>query len=183
MPQLREVLRHVDHQPTKAEVPSRDVPQTPTREYFPERPGVVADNRSNSPRHQCRGAIRMVENPETPSGSRIPGKPSHVEFGKESRRTVVEGSRASTNKRLQVVVHGSQSGGCLRKLDEPFDAQVRRFQDRDDLRECLLPGMLGRISPRACEGWKREAVVRNSRSMSKIKLEPCKRCRFGISLQ
>lgn len=183
MSQLHEILCQVDYQPTEAEVCKHEVPKTCTREYFYDSVGVVDGDRSDSSPHRCRATIRMVHNPETRGGSPISGKPSHVESGKESRRTVAEGRRAPINKKLQVAVHESQSGACLRKLNEPLDAQIIRFQDRDDLRECLLPGMLGRISPRACEGWKREATARNSRAMSKIKLEPCKRCRFGVSLQ
>lgn len=57
--------------------------------------------------------------------------------------------------------------------------QVQLFQERGDLRRCLLPGMLSRISPEACEGWQRRIWSRSSRMLAKIKLEPCTRCYYG----
>jgi hypothetical protein len=64
--------------------------------------------------------------------------------------------------------------------DESLAAQIRRFRERTDLRECLLPGMVGRISPKACQGWQRQASVRNSRVLAKIKLGSCKNCQYAL---
>jgi hypothetical protein len=66
---------------------------------------------------------------------------------------------------------------------ESFSAQIRKFKERADLRECLLPGILGGVSPEACTGWQRQSSVRGSKALAKIKLEPCKKCRFGYLAQ
>lgn len=65
-----------------------------------------------------------------------------------------------------------------RSDNDSLDAQIRRFKQREDLRECLLPGMLSGISPQACEGWQRQATARTGRFIAKIKLGPCKECRY-----
>lgn len=54
--------------------------------------------------------------------------------------------------------------------------QIRSFQERADLRECRLPGMLSRISRQACEGWQRQTGLYSSQILAKIKLNPCTRC-------
>lgn len=54
--------------------------------------------------------------------------------------------------------------------------QIRSFQERADLRECRLPGMLGRISRQACEGWQRQTGLHSSQILAKIKLNPCTKC-------
>jgi hypothetical protein len=68
--------------------------------------------------------------------------------------------------------HSGKDGECRA-------AQVELFQERGDLRKCLLPGMVSRISPEACEGWQRRVWGRSSRILAKIKLEPCTRCYYG----
>ena len=54
--------------------------------------------------------------------------------------------------------------------------QIRSFQERADLRECRLPGMLSRISRQACEGWQRQTGLHSSQILARIKLNPCTRC-------
>jgi hypothetical protein len=61
---------------------------------------------------------------------------------------------------------------------DSLDTQIRIFKQREDLRECLLPGMISGISQKACEGWQRQATGRSSRFMAKIKLGPCKNCKY-----
>jgi len=81
---------------------------------------------------------------------------------------------------------GSQSichkvSGCLpRDKDEnqPFATQIRIFQEREDLRECLIPGMVSGISQKACEGWRHQSTARSSRFLAKIKLGPCRDCKY-----
>ncbi len=59
-----------------------------------------------------------------------------------------------------------------------LDAQIRIFKEREDLRECLIPGMVSGISQKACEGWRRQATARSARCLAKIKLGPCKDCKY-----
>jgi hypothetical protein len=63
---------------------------------------------------------------------------------------------------------------------ESVAAQIRSFQERADLRECLLPGMLSRVSRKACEGWQKQATVRTSRVLAKMKRDSCKRCQYRL---
>jgi hypothetical protein len=65
-----------------------------------------------------------------------------------------------------------------RNEEDSVSSQIRIFKEREDLRECLLPGMVGKISQKACEGWRRQATASSARFMSKIKLGPCKDCRY-----
>ena len=62
--------------------------------------------------------------------------------------------------------------------NDSLDAQIRIFKEREDLRECLIPGMVSGISQKACEGWQRQATARSARFMAKIKLGPCKDCKY-----
>ncbi len=62
--------------------------------------------------------------------------------------------------------------------NDSLDAQIRIFKKREDLRECLIPGMVSGISQKACEGWRRQAMARFARFMAKIKLGPCKDCKY-----
>jgi hypothetical protein len=61
---------------------------------------------------------------------------------------------------------------------DSLGAQIRKFKEREDLRECLIPGMVGGISQKACEGWRRQTTARSARLMAKIKLGPCKDCKY-----
>jgi hypothetical protein len=63
---------------------------------------------------------------------------------------------------------------------ETLAAQVQSFQERPDLHACLLPGMLSKISPAACEGWQRQATHRTSRLMAKMKLDSCQNCPYRL---
>jgi len=65
-----------------------------------------------------------------------------------------------------------------RAEDDTLAVQIRQFQARPDLRECLLPVILGGVSRKACEGWQRQATARTSRFLAKIKLGPCKGCKY-----
>lgn len=64
------------------------------------------------------------------------------------------------------------------KDGESLDAQIRLFKEREDLRECLIPGMVSGISQKACEGWQRQTTSRSARYMANIKLGPCKDCKY-----
>lgn len=66
------------------------------------------------------------------------------------------------------------------KQVESVADQIRRFQENADLRECLLPGMLSKISRKACEGWQRQTTARSSSLMAKIKLDPCRSCQYFL---
>jgi hypothetical protein len=62
--------------------------------------------------------------------------------------------------------------------NDSLDAQISIFKEREDLRDCLIPGMVSGISQRACVGWRRQTTARSSRFMARIKLGPCKDCKY-----
>ena len=62
--------------------------------------------------------------------------------------------------------------------NDNLDAQIRIFKEREDLRECRIPGMVSGISQEACEGWRRQATGRYARFPAKIKLGLCKDCKY-----
>ena len=63
--------------------------------------------------------------------------------------------------------------------NDNLDAQIRIFKEREDLRECRIPGMISGISQKACEGWRRQATGRYARFPAKIKLGLCKDCKYS----
>ena len=63
--------------------------------------------------------------------------------------------------------------------NDDVDGQISTFKDREDLRECLIPGMVSGISQKACEGWRRQTTASSARFLAKIKLGPCKDCRYS----
>ena len=111
-----------------------------------------------------------------------------------------ERNRAETNKKLKLSIMAQTSASeqqrhsqarsrsirhkvfCRLPLgqneNDSLDAQIRIFKQREDLRECLMPGMVSGISQKACEGWQRQATSRSARFLAKIKLGPCKDCKY-----
>ncbi len=84
-------------------------------------------------------------------------------------------SRSIPHKVLRRLPPVKEETACL-------DAQIRNFKERKDLRECLIPGMVSGISQKACEGWRRQTTAHSSRLMAKIKLGPCKDCKYSSAL-
>lgn len=62
--------------------------------------------------------------------------------------------------------------------NDSLDAQIRMFKEREDLRKCLIPGMVSGMSQKACEGRQRQITARSARFMAKIKLGQCKDCKY-----
>ncbi len=62
--------------------------------------------------------------------------------------------------------------------NDNLDDQIRLFKEQEDLRECLIPGMVSGISQKACEGWRRQATARYARYLAKVKLDLCKDCKY-----
>jgi hypothetical protein len=62
--------------------------------------------------------------------------------------------------------------------NDSLDAQIRIFKEKEDLRECLIPGMVSGVSKKACEGWRRQAIARSAGFLARIKLGPCKDCKY-----
>jgi hypothetical protein len=89
-------------------------------------------------------------------------------------------ARVRVNRRNAVANAEAQYAQRPTAAPESVDAQIRKFMERPDLRNCCLPGMISRISRQACEGWQRQSRNRASKLTVKIKLDPCRKCRFYI---
>ncbi len=127
-----------------------------------------------------RGSIlQIVRKSSTGSDRSAAQRTSRLKSPKSARASVLGTCKGSEIGRISAPRHESESARPLQEQSESVAAQIRRFQERADLRECLLPGMLGRISRKACEGWQRQASVRNSRMLAKIKLASCKGCPYA----
>lgn len=79
--------------------------------------------------------------------------------------------------------HDISSVQVAKRKEETLAAEIQRFQERPDLHACLLPGMLSKISPNACEGWQRQATHRTSRVMAKMKLDSCRNCPYRLQAE
>lgn len=138
--------------------------------------GTCQENTCNQPdRTQSRrnSILWMVRNPRT-NGLRPAAKKN---TGLISSRTA---RGRSDCVRVSIPRQEANSPRPREKTDESVSTQIKRFQGREDLRECLLPGMLSKISQKACEGWQRQASVRTSRVLARMKLDPCKRCQYRL---
>jgi hypothetical protein len=94
-------------------------------------------------------------------------------------QTSTSGRQGHTHARSRSVRH---KAFCRLPLgqneNDSLDAQIRIFKEREDLRKCLIPGMVSGMSQKACEGWQRQATSRSARFLAKIKLGPCKDCKY-----
>jgi len=133
----------------------------------------LGDGRSNST--QCL-TLKFRIKPEASGGRRT----TRLKSARAAAADTPGKGNRWESRRVPALPDNATSGQPRHTDIESIDAQIRRFRARTDLRECLLPGMVGRISPRACLGWQRQAAVRNSRMLAKIKLESCKKCRYCL---
>ncbi len=94
-------------------------------------------------------------------------------------QTSTSGRQGHTHARSRSVRH---KAFCRLPLgqneNDSLDAQIRIFKEREDLRKCLIPGMVSGMSQKAREGWQRQATSRSARFLAKIKLGPCKDCKY-----
>jgi hypothetical protein len=172
MSRMQEALSRKDYDCARLAVPVAE----PCEADIPERSGNRYHDKtlgeSDTRQRQRSLIVWMVRNPPT--------RGNHPDAESISRlkspgveRTSAPGAWKRSEGRLV-------SGEPLQKESESVAAQVKRFQERADLRECLLPGMLSRISRKACEGWQRHASVRTSRVVAKMKRESCKKCQYSL---
>jgi hypothetical protein len=180
MSRMQDALFPKDHDCAKPAVPVADLCETDTQDGSLK--SCQGDTLRRSDHSKLRRNLILWIVPKSPTRSDRPAAERTARLkSKPVGGTIAQGTRSrSQSKRLSALRKESVPGTPLQKGEESVAAQIRRFQEGADLRECLLPGMLRRISPKACEGWQRQTSVRNSRMMAKIKLEPCKRCQYGI---
>jgi hypothetical protein len=180
MSRMQEALSRKDYDCAKPAVPVLVPCETDTQERsdmsFHDSTLVESDYRQ----HRRRSTLTVVGNHPTRGDRPAPPKTSQLKSPGIGRENAPRKCKLSKRRSVHTHRHGAVSGQSLQLQSESVQAQMLRFQARVDLRECLLPGMLSRISPKACKGWQHQASLRNSRMMAKMKLEICKSCRFGL---
>ena len=180
MSRMQEAFSRTEHDCAKPAVPVAEPFEVDTQEQSERRHEDHIIGESDY-RQLRRSSIPWIvrKSPtrnDRPAGERI----SRRRFHRVARPSAPGTFKRSESRAVAAPHQESVSGQPGRRESESVAAQIRRFQERADLRECLLPGMLGKISGRACQGWQRQASVRNSRVLAKIKLEPCKGCQYCL---
>lgn len=179
MSRMQEALSHNDYDCATAAVPVAEPCEADTQERSDKRYHVKTVGESDCRQLWRSSMQRIVRNPpsrvDRPAAERTSRLGSPRAAGASAPRTC----KRSESRSVSVPRQESVSGQLRLNDGESVAEQIRRFQERADLRECLLPGMLSKISRKACEGWQRQASVRTSRMLAKMKLEFCKRCQYG----
>ncbi len=180
MSRMQEALSRKDCDRAKPAVPVAEPYEADTQE--PSSKGYNDNTLSESDYRQLPHSSILWIVRKSPTRDDRPSveRTSRTKSRRVARESAPGTCKRSKNRRVSAPRHGSVTGQPRREESESVAAQIRRFQERADLRECLLPGMVGGVSRKACEGWQRQASVRNSRMLAKVKLEPCKRCRYSL---
>jgi hypothetical protein len=131
-------------------------------------------------RHSHRGALRIVPSGVNTNDGSAPAETSKPDASKQQRKSAWRKYQRSAGKRPVIHLYQSAVEESRPTERESLAAQISRFQARADLRQCLLPGMVSGVTAQACEGWQRQASIRTSRLMAKLKLEPCKECPYAL---
>ncbi len=175
---MQEALSRKDYDSPKPVVPvlapsENDIPQSSEKHHGS---GLAESDGLRTP---TQSALMIVANtaarPDRPTSSAT----SQLKSPKVGRASA-PGKHKPRRRSAPTHRHGVVSGQSPQQQCESIQAQVLNFQQREDLRECLLPGMLSKISREACEGWQRQASVRTPRMLAKMKLESCKRCQYSL---
>lgn len=175
----QKTLSREDYVCAKSAVPVVQQCDAATQELFYERIPDTNLCESGSPPLRRSSTPWIIRNPSAIGDRSEAERTSQLKCHRVARASSPGKCRRSESRQVSVPEHEPVCGQSRKRENESVAAQIRRFQERADLRECLLPGMLSRISRKACEGWQRQASVRTSKMMSKIKLESCRRCPYG----
>lgn len=180
MSQMQEALYRKNNDCAKRAVPILEPCEIDTQELSDTRYHDNALGESGRRQLKPTSVPRIVGNHPTRPDRHAMERTSRLKSPRVTRTSALGTGKRSENRRGSTHCHESVAGQPQPKQNESIEAQILRFKERADLRECLLPGMLSRISPKACEGWQQRASVRNSRMMARLKLEFCRNCRFGL---
>ena len=181
MSRMQEALSREDYDHANAAVPVAVMFEANTQERSEKRPNHTRQGKSDRGRLSRSDILWIVRHSvpkdDSPGLDKTeqPAQPPKVAKGnpfKARKRPAARSVSFPRDERALV-----QPGETKRVA---LAAQVRSFQERSDLRACLLPGMMSKISPNACEGWQRQATVRTSRIMAKMKLDACKNCQYRL---
>ena len=180
MSRMQEALSHKDYDCAKPAVPVAEPSEADTQERSDKRYHSKTIGESDC-RRLWRSSIQwIVRNPPTRADRPTAERTSRFKSARVARTGDQGTGERPGSRSVSVPRQESVSGQPRRKESDSVATQIHRFQERADLRECLLPGMLSRITRKACEGWQRQASLRNSRMLAKMKLESCKRCQYAL---
>ncbi len=180
MSRMQDALFRKDYDCAKPACPLTEMCEADTEERFDK--SCHGDTLRESDRRQLKRSPIMWIVHESPTGGDRPAaeRTARLKSGRMGSTRAPGTRKRSESRKLSAPGNESPAVQPRQREDESVAAQIRRFQERADLRECLLPGMLSGVSRKACEGWQRQESVRNSRMLAKIKLESCKKCRYGL---
>ncbi len=177
---IQDALFRKDYDCTKPAVPVTELCDADAQERSEK--SYQSDTLREIDHRRLKGGTVLWIIPKSPT---IGDRPAKQRTARLKSTRVGRRKPPDTRKRPEagrVPALGRESGVELprQEKEESLAEQIRRFQERADLRECLLPGMVGGVSQKACEGWQRQAALRNSRMLAKIKLQPCKECPYAL---
>lgn len=180
MSRMQDALFRKDYDCPNPAVPVPDLSEPDNQEGAHEGCNVETLCESKSCHLRRNPILWVVPNPPTRAGRPTGERTARLKSNRVRSANAPNTRKRSETKKVSALHNESPAGQSLHEENESLAARIRHFQERADLRECLLPGMLGGVSRNACEGWQRQESVRNSRMLAKIKLEPCKNCRYGL---
>ncbi len=176
MSRMQEALSRKDYDCVKPAAPVAATCEADAQERSDERYDKKTLGESDS-RERRRNAILWIVRHSVSKGDRpAPGSTSRLKVPRVAKANSPRARRRPQARSLSIPRQEAVSSPPRQDERESVEAQIQRFQARADLRDCLLPGMLSRISRKACEGWQHQATVRTSRIMTKMKLDPCRKC-------
>jgi hypothetical protein len=180
MSRMQDSFARKDYNHENPAVPVAVMFEANTPEPSDERQNCTPTSEPDCGRLSRGDILWIVRHPVPSDGSTRPRNPAQPEPRRVERKSAPKARKRPD--RGPVSIPRVEQGRLQRAASkaEAVAAQVRSFQERSDLRGCLIPGMLSKISPKACEGWQRQATVRTSRVMAKMKLDSCRNCPYRL---
>lgn len=180
MPRMQDALFRKDSDCAKPAVPGVEICEVDTHEQSEKSHQDATMRDIDRRQFKHRPILWIVPKSPARDDHHAPKRSARSKSTRVERPNVVETRKRAEARRESALRHEPAAGHTQPQEDQSVSAQIRRFQERADLRECLLPGMLGKVSRKACEGWQRQATVRNSRMLARVKLDPCKKCTYAL---
>lgn len=180
MSRMQEATFRKGYDCAKPALPVAETCEADTQERSDERYHHKTLGESDCSQLRRSSILWLVRNPPTKCDHPAAERTSRLKSPRTPRPSGAGAWKRSQSRRLSVPRHESVPSQPRQEEGESVAAQIRRFQERADLRECLLPGMLGKVSLKACEGWQHQASLRTSRVLAKMKLDSCQRCQYRL---
>jgi hypothetical protein len=183
MSQLQEVLSRENYDYVKSIYTDTELSQADLHERSGGKDFDRVTLEPDCPKFKSVPILTFSQSDPTSHDRTTPKRGLLIKSARSARLDASEAHNTSKREKPRLDRQKPTSPTSHQQNNESVAEQIRSFQQRPDLRECLLPGMLSGISPRACEGWQRKASFRSSHLLAKIKLEPCKKCQFALTAE